>query len=87
MSPRYSFLCRKSNGQIWRVGRDIWGLCSAWNHATNPSLPMFDYEHKRSIQYARAIRNRMKAQGRIANEDYKELSNGMLWPCLRKPKD
>jgi len=27
----------RSNGSLWRAGNTILGLCSAYNHATNPS--------------------------------------------------
>lgn len=76
----YPFIQRKSSGSIWRAGQTILGLCAAWNHATNPSLPMTDREHGKSRQYARAIKNRMTRLGIVYGKDYKELSNGSLWP-------
>ena len=76
----YSFLCRRSNGSIWYAGNDIWGMCSAWNHATNPSILLDDHAHLRSAQYAKAIKNRMKKLGAIYKVHYIELSNGSLWP-------
>ncbi len=76
----YSFLLYKSNSKIWLAGHTVYGLCSAWNHATNPSRPMTDREHHRASQYARAIKNRMIRSGIVYGKDYKELSNGALWP-------
>ena len=76
----YSFLLYKSNSKIWLAGHTVYGLCSAWNHATNPSRPMTDREHHRANQYARAIKNRMTRAGIVYGKDYKELSNGSLWP-------
>ena len=48
-----------ADGKLWRAGHTIYGLCAAWNHATNPSRLMTKDEHKRSNAYARAIRNRL----------------------------
>ena len=72
-----------SNGTLWRAGRSILGLCAAWNHATSPSRMMSDSEHKRSSTYARAIMNRIRRQGFAYGKDYRELSNGSLWPLSR----
>jgi hypothetical protein len=76
----YAFLQHKVTGQIWRAGHTVYGLCAAWNHATNPALPMTDQEHKRSLQYARAIRRRMQRLGMSIGRHYRELSSGALWP-------
>lgn len=70
----------KSNGTLWRAGKSILGLCSAYNHATNPSLYMSEAEHKRSFSYARAIKTRMNRLGYQHGKHFKELSNGCLWP-------
>lgn len=72
----YPFLQRNADGQIWRAGKTVWGLCAAWNHATNPALPMTDEEHQVARRYARAIKSRMARLG----VRYLELSNGTLWP-------
>ena len=77
---KYPFLQRNADGRIWRAGTTIWSLCAAWNHATNPALPMTNHEHHRSRQYARAIKGRMARLGYTYGNDYMELSNGMLWP-------
>lgn len=84
MNYQYPFICRRSTGKIWLAGHDIYGLCSAWNHATAPGLPMTEREHHRSNQYARAIRGRMARLGFSLNRDWIELSNGTLWPIKRK---
>ena len=77
----YPFLQHfNTTGKIWQAGSDVYGLCAAWNHATNPALPMSDWEHSRARQYARAIRNRMTRLGIVEGRDFRELSNGSLWP-------
>ena len=70
----------KTSGQLWRAGISIMGLCSAWNHATNPARAMSDEQHKRSFTYARAIKARMARLGYQYGKHYRELSNGSLWP-------
>lgn len=70
----------KSNGALWRAGRTVYGLCAAWNHATNPARPMTDAEHRRSNVYARAIKARMARMGYRYGTHYREMSNGALWP-------
>lgn len=70
----------RNNGTLWRAGRGIWGLCAAYNHATNPAAFMTDGEHQRSRVYARAIMGRMKRLGAIYGVHYRETSNGSLWP-------
>ena len=54
-------------------------LINTWNEATSPSVPRTDDEH--AIERARA-RCAMSAIKRNYREgaDYKELSNGALWP-------
>lgn len=74
------FLVHKSDGSIWKAGKDIWGLCSAWNHATNPGTFLTESDHSRASQYARAITNRMRKLGYMYKVHYIELSNGSLWP-------
>ncbi len=86
-TPLYPFLVRHADGSLWPATRSIFGLTSAWNHATNPALPMTDREHARAKQYARAIRNRMFRIGFRIGKDYKELSDGSLWPIKRRPTD
>jgi hypothetical protein len=80
---QYDFVQRKSTGQMWHAGHSLWGLVAAWNHATNPALFLSDREHARSSQYARAIKARMARLGLAYGHDYKELSNGSLWPVKR----
>lgn len=70
----------KSNGALWRAGHHVYGLCAAWNHATNPGRPMTDAEHARANAYARAIKARMARLGIAFKRDYIELDNGALWP-------
>jgi hypothetical protein len=70
----------KTNGELWRAGKDIFGLCCAWNHATKPSRMLSDNEHRASFRYARAIKNRMRRLGFVYGLDYIELSNSDLWP-------
>ena len=66
----------KTDGSMWRAGDTPWGLCAAYNHATNPSAYMSDAEHKRSFVYARAIKNRIRRLGCAV----RELSDGSLFP-------
>ena len=80
---QYQFLDRNVDGTLWRAGKTTWSLCAAWNHATNPALPMTDHEVARARQYARAIKNRMARLGYTYGNDYVELSNGMLLPKRR----
>lgn len=70
----------RANGRLWRAGRTVYGLCAAWNHATNPGRPMSDAEHFRSTLYARAIICRMVRLGIRHGTHYIELSDGRLWP-------
>lgn len=81
----YPFLQRRCDGTIWTAGHTVWGLCAALNHATDPGLFMDDREHGKARTYARAIRNRMKRLGLTYGQDYRELSNGMVWPMRRFP--
>lgn len=74
----------KTNGSLWRAGNTILGLCSAYNHATNPALLMSDNEHKRSFAYARAIKARMSRLGFVYAKHYRELNEGQLWPMATK---
>jgi len=74
------FLQYKTSGVIWRAGSTIYGLCSAYNHATNPNLYLSDFEHKRSFAYARAIKNRMKRLGYVYGLHFSKMSNGAFWP-------
>jgi hypothetical protein len=74
------FVCRKSDGRIWKAGHTVLGLCSAWNHATNPRLYLTDAEHHRSRIYARSIKARMARLGIKYGTHYIERSDGSLWP-------
>ena len=74
------FLLYKSNGQIWKAEHGIFGLCSAWNFATNPRLAMSESDHKRSFAYARAIKNRMKKLGFVHGVHYLEIDGGYFFP-------
>jgi hypothetical protein len=78
------FLVYKSNGQIWKAGHGILGLCSAWNFATNPRLAMSESDHARSYAYARAIKNRMKKLGFVHGVHYLEMNNGGFFPLNLK---
>ena len=75
---------RKNNGKIWKAGKDIWGLCSAYNHASTPDIPLTNYENKRSKQYSKAIMTRIRTLGFVFNIHYKELSDGTLFPLKIK---
>jgi hypothetical protein len=75
-----AYLQYKENGKIWQAGHTIYGLCAAWNNATNPSVAMTDEDHTKSRRYARAIINRMNRLGFAYGVDYLELSNGSLFP-------
>lgn len=80
---QYPFLDRSTDGKFMRANNGIWSLTVAWNCATNPALPMTDHEHHRARQYARAIKGRMARLDYTISRDYRELSNGMLWPKVR----
>jgi len=73
-------LQRKSDGSHWPAGNSVWGLCAAHNHATDPGAYLSDHEHKRTWQYARAIRARMRRLSLHEGEHYRELESGTLWP-------
>lgn len=75
----HPFLSRRCNGKAYRAGFSVYGLCAAWNHATNPSLPMTDAQHRRSRQYARAIIARMRRIGYREGVHYSEWNNGSFW--------
>ena len=81
---RHPYAVLRENWHIWKAGHDTLGLCSAWNHATQPSRLLTEREHVRAQRYARAIRNRMRRIGLTLGRDYIELSNGELWPILRR---
>lgn len=72
------------DGSLWKAGSTIWGLCAAYNHATNPSTTMTSREHDRSFRYARAIKNRMLRLGFKHGIHYAELDNGSWWPLRVK---
>jgi len=74
------FVCQRDDGRLWKAGRTVLGLCSAWNHATNPRLYLTDSEHQRSRIYARAIKARMARLGIQYGTHYIERSDGSLWP-------
>lgn len=80
----YVFLCRGDNGSIWRAGHTIRGLCSAWNHATDPKRPMDDKNHARSSLYSKAIKARMARLGFRYERDYLYLSDGRMWPIVAR---
>jgi hypothetical protein len=77
------FLVYKSTGQLWKAGHGIWGLCSAWNFATNPRLAMTESDHARSFTYARAIKNRMKKLGFVHGVHYREMESGEFFPLKK----
>jgi hypothetical protein len=77
------FLVYKSTGQLWKAGRGIYGLCSAWNFATNPRLAMTESDHARSYAYARAIKNRMKKLGFVHGVHYREMESGEFFPLKK----
>jgi hypothetical protein len=77
------FLVYKSTGQLWKAGRGIYGLCSAWNFATNPRLAMSESDHARSFTYARAIKNRMKKLGFVHGVHYREMESGEFFPLKK----
>jgi hypothetical protein len=77
------FLVYKSTGQLWKAGHGIYGLCSAWNFATNPSLAMAESDHARSYAYARAIKNRMKKLGFVHGVHYREMESGQFFPLKK----
>lgn len=54
-------------------------LINTWNEATNPSVPRTDAEHEVERKRARIALGSIKRNYRLG-VDYKELSNGALWP-------
>lgn len=84
MATQRPYVQYRANGRIWRAGRDVYGCCAAWNHATAPYRLMTESEHRVANRYARAIRNRMKRMGYVYGIHYTELSNGALFPLSRR---
>ena len=78
------FLTYRADGRVWPAGSTIWGLLSAWNHATNPALPMGERDHHQARRYARAIKARMDRLGMRYGVDYRELMDGSLWPLSNR---
>jgi hypothetical protein len=78
------YIVHKTSGKIWQAGTTIYGLCSAYNHATNHTLLLSDHEHKRSMAYARAIKNRMARLGFRHGVNYHEAGNRAYWPVNLK---
>lgn len=70
----------RQNGKLWQAGNTIFGLCAAYNHATNPKIMMTNHEQDRSYWYARAIKNRLSRLGFKHGKHYRELFDGSLWP-------
>lgn len=58
---------------------DLIALINTYNEASNPSVPRTDSEHKEQNQRARIALGSIR-RNFIAGTDYKELSNGALWP-------
>ena len=82
----YPFLQRHFSGQFRPAGHHIFGLCAAWNHATNPGMMMTEREHAKARLYAKAIKARMARLGLTYGLDWCELSNGIMWPLSRNRK-
>ncbi len=74
----------RTDGSLWKAGHDIWGLCAAWNHATDPSRLMTDREHTRAFAYARAIRARMRRLGYVLGRDYVQTPVGIYPAALAR---
>lgn len=55
-------------------------LLRKWNAATVPYVSRTEREHKRNSVYARSLMNRIHRLGFVQGRDYRELSNGSLWP-------
>lgn len=55
-------------------------LLSKWNAATAPYVARTERDQKRNSVFARSLMNRIKRLGFIQGRDYRELSNGSLWP-------
>lgn len=54
-------------------------LIDTWNEATNPAALRTDAEHAECNERAREAMAEIRRNYR-ENRDYRELSNGMLWP-------
>lgn len=61
------------------AARGIVALIDECNAATNPSVPRTDAEHEECRERARKAMNAIRSNFR-EGRDYRELSNGMLWP-------
>lgn len=71
---------RKASGELWRAGHHIFGLCAAYNHATDPGDYRTDRLHAIGNKYARAIKKRISTLGYIKDVHYKEFESGLYWP-------
>ena len=58
-------------------------LCHKWNWATCPYTLRTDHEHRRCGQLAKATMNRIKRGGYYWDRDFKEWSNGTIYPIER----
>ena len=56
--------------------------CNLFNDYSSPSKPRTDGEHRRCRKASKKVVNYMRKHFR-ENVDYKEFSNGMLWPMTR----
>jgi hypothetical protein len=54
-------------------------LINTWNEASNPAVPRTDAEHAEERERARIALRSIRRNYR-EGLDYKELSNGALWP-------
>ena len=57
-------------------------LLNAWNDATNPAAYRSDEEHEANRAVARQMKTELDRRF-VFGRDYREFSNGMLWPISR----
>lgn len=88
-SPSLDSACAAIDRYNLRHGLDQSGrpsamvsLLSDWNELTSPSTPRTEMEHQACREAARDVLATIKRRF-IEGVDYKELSNGALWPISR----
>lgn len=63
-------------------GYTLGELLNIWNDATNPAAFRSDAEHEENRAVAREAKAELNRRF-VFGRDYREFSNGMLWPISR----
>ena len=71
-----------TNKQAYDVRDNLIALINTYNESSSPSVPRTDEEHKIESDRARIALRSIK-RNYILGVDYKEFSNGALWPMRR----